>query len=102
MKKLQQQFAHDVQALTGQAEGVIREVVGSIPPAPAANDAPVEGKPKAKRDSSPIRDIHIHTGGDKGVEVAKPRGPRKFRFRDTEDGAMEAEEILEQIQAAAE
>ena len=101
--QIRDDFAQQVHGVTGEAEKVVRELVGSMPMGggqPAANEGGAEKSVKPRREA-PIRDIHIHTGGDKGVDVAKPKGPRKFRMKESEGGAMDVEEILEEMQAAA-
>lgn len=99
--QIRDEFAQQVQGVAGEAERVVREAYGSLPAPAAANEGGDKPDKKPRREA-PIRDIHIHTGGDKGVELPKPRGPRRFRMKDAEDGSggMDVEELLDQMEAA--
>jgi hypothetical protein len=77
VEQLREQFANDVRAIHGAADGIVREAASHAASFAPANDGPKEEAAEKKpRREAPIRDIHIHTGGDKGVEIPKPRGPR--------------------------
>lgn len=104
-QQMAEQHAQQVEAVGDQAENVIKNIISTLPapaPMPAEEPGEMEGAMPAKKPRgvpAGIRDIHIHTGGEKveAVEHAKgPKKPRKVRIMDDpETGGMIAEEVIE-------
>lgn len=103
IEAMQGAHAEEIQSLGGEAENVLRSIIAGLPRTPMAAE-PGESMPQPARTRTPasgIRDIHIHTGGDKveTIEHAKgPRKPRRLKIMDQPDGSVIAEEVLEALQ----
>lgn len=92
----------------GEAENVIKNIISTLPapaPMPAEEPGEMEGAMPAKKPRgvpAGIRDIHIHTGGEKVEAVEHGKAPKKGRkvriMDDPETGGMIAEEITEALE----